>query len=95
MPKLVCVACQTELKPETNGTLVIETATYGPYKVWDADTWKCPGCGVEIVAGFPDLPLRQDHFKPDFGAWLNRVIANSERVEYDHERPQPKVVRNV
>jgi transposase len=87
MPKLVCVKCQTELRAETNGTLVIETASFGPYKVWNADTWKCPGCGIEIVAGFGDRPLRQDHYEPGFDTWLEKVKSYSKRVEYDHERP--------
>ena len=90
MPKLVCVTCQTELKPETNDTVVIETASFGPYKVWNADTWKCPGCGVEIVAGFPEMPLRQDHYSDDFPEWLDNVKTKATRVEYDHERPTPK-----
>ncbi len=89
MPKLVCVKCHCELRPETNGTTVIETAEFGPYKVWDFDTWKCPGCGVEIVAGFNVQPMRQDHYAPDFAGWLENVIAKSRRVEYDNEEPTP------
>ena len=89
MTKLVCVTCHCELQPETNGTVVIETASFGPYKVWMADTLKCPGCGVEIVAGFADSPIRSDHYATDFDAWLQKVMATAERVEYDHERPQP------
>ncbi len=87
MPKLVCVTCHCELRPEINETTVVETASFGPYKVWDADTWKCPGCGVEIVAGFADRPLRQDHYAKDFVPWLKNLIAHSRRVEYDNERP--------
>ena len=88
MPKLVCVKCQTELKPETSGTTVVEMASFGPYKVWAADTWKCPGCGIEIVGGFADLPLRQDHYAKDFAAWLDNCLATAQRVVYDHEHPQ-------
>jgi hypothetical protein len=84
---MVCVKCHTELKPKTNETIVVETASFGPYKVWNADTWECPGCGVEIVAGFGQQPLRQDHYKEDFATWLANVIATAERVEYDNERP--------
>lgn len=87
MLKLVCVKCQCELRPETNGTVVIETASFGPYKVWNADTFKCPGCGVEIVAGFPSQPQRQDHWREDFTAWLENVIAKARRVVYDNEQP--------
>lgn len=88
MIKLVCVKCQCELKPETNGTLVIETASFGPYKIWQADTLKCPGCGVEIVAGFGNAPMRQDHYADDFSEWLENQIHYAHRVEYDNEHPQ-------
>ena len=87
MPKLVCVTCHTELKPETNETVVVETASFGVYKVWNADTWKCPGCGVEIVAGFADKPMRQDHYADDFQEWLDKVLASARRIEYDNEKP--------
>jgi predicted RNA-binding Zn-ribbon protein involved in translation (DUF1610 family) len=86
MTKLVCTHCHVELKPETNGTTVIEYASFGPYKVWDADTWKCPGCGVEIVAGFPDQPLRQDHYSKDFSQWLSNLLAKARRIEHDFEK---------
>ena len=88
MPKLVCVTCECELKPETNGTVVIETASFGVYKVWSADTWKCPGCGKEIVAGFASQPMRQDHYAEDFSDWVKSVETNAKRVVYDNERPK-------
>jgi hypothetical protein len=45
---------------------------------------------VEIVAGFGDYPMRDDHYASDFPAWLDRVIASARRIEYDHERPTPR-----
>ena len=86
MAKLVCTKCETELRPSKNGVLVIETASFGPYKVWNADAWKCPGCGFEIVAGFAEQPLRQDHYSADFPAWLEHEIETAERVVYDNEK---------
>lgn len=92
MSKMVCVRCQTELRPETNGTIVVEMASFGPYKVWSADTWKCPGCDNETVAGFGDEPIRQDHYADDFKEWLDTLIKKSRRVVYDYERPLSNVV---
>jgi len=86
MPKLVCKKCETELKPTHNGTLVIETASFGPYKVWSADTWKCPGCDVEIVAGFANNPLRE-HYTEDFPAWLEKAKTAAGEIVYDNEKP--------
>jgi hypothetical protein len=86
MPKLVCTKCQTELLPKTNEVIVVETASFGPYKVWSADLWKCPGCGYEIVAGFADVPIRQDHYMPDFPEWLEKVKTLA-KVVVDNEHP--------
>lgn len=87
MTKLVCTKCQTELKPSHNGTLVVEMASFGVYKVWNADSWKCPGCGCEIVAGFPEQPWRGDHYADDFPAWLEMVKAEASQIVYDFEEP--------
>jgi len=94
MPKLICVKCQCELKPETNETTVVETmagrasASSEPYKVWHADTWKCPGCGTEIVAGFGNRPALE-HFEKDFEASLDKILREARRVVYDHKEPTP------
>jgi len=47
----VCVKCQVDMKPEKNGVGLLDMAEFGPYKVWDADLWKCPECGCEVVVG--------------------------------------------
>jgi hypothetical protein len=77
------------MRPETNDTTVIEYATFGPYKAWLADVWKCPGCAVEIVTGFGAEPIRADHYHPDFPAWLAGCVAHSRRVVEAYEHPQP------
>ncbi len=89
--KIICIHCQTELRKSNLGTLVIETADMGepdpsPYKVWSADTFQCPGCGIEVVADF-GTPLREDHWKKDFPAWLETRKAASSQIVYDYERP--------
>jgi hypothetical protein len=37
----------------------------GPYKLWDADLYECPECGVEIITGFGQGPLAE-HFQPTY-----------------------------
>jgi predicted RNA-binding Zn-ribbon protein involved in translation (DUF1610 family) len=66
MPKLVCVKCEVELKPEKNGVHVHELFQKNTaiYKVWEADLWKCPGCGFLIVAGFANVPTAE-HYEKD------------------------------
>jgi hypothetical protein len=53
----VCVKCNCELRPETNGVGVWDRNKNGTSKLWDADKWKCPKCGVEIVVGFGYNPV--------------------------------------
>jgi hypothetical protein len=85
MPKMVCVPCEVELKPQENGVLVIETAAFGPYKVWYADLWRCPKCDHETVAGFGNGPLKE-HFEDGFEEWLDIAKAKASHIIYDNEK---------
>lgn len=58
----VCPKCNRELHPEKNGVGVLDLNAKGkPYKIYDADLWKCPGCGIEVVGGFGIGPISAHH----------------------------------
>jgi len=62
----ICVSCQVEYRPEKNGVRVCEYASFGPYKIYQADLWKCPKCDHLIIHGYgrnPEAEHFQDHFK--------------------------------
>jgi hypothetical protein len=61
----VCAKCHCELRPETNGVGVLDMADWGSYELWDADLWKCPTCGIEIVGGFAFGPVSA-HYEVGF-----------------------------
>lgn len=67
----VCRKCRCELRPEMNGVGVLDmyrpadADKQQPYTVWDADLWKCPKCGIEVVGGFGRGYI-SDHNRPDF-----------------------------
>lgn len=61
----VCVKCGVELKPGTNGVGLLDMADFGPYQVWDADKYKCPTCGYEIVVGFAQAAISA-HYNQNF-----------------------------
>lgn len=71
--RLVCVKCHCELRPETNGVGVIDMFSVSsakdaqpePYELWDADKWKCPKCGIEVVGGFACNYISA-HYESDF-----------------------------
>jgi len=83
MHRPVCKKDNCEMRPETNGVGVLDYAGDRPYQLWDADLWKCPKCGVEIVGGFGLGPI-SEHFMEDFQrqieCYKNRglLIANVE-----------------
>ena len=90
MPKMVCVKCEVEFKPETNGVKVLELMNHNQdvYKIWDTDKWKCPICGTEVIAGFAQAPLAE-HFENGFKEFLLKIRKNNE-VVYDLEYPYDK-----
>ncbi len=61
----VCTRCCCELHPEINGVGVLDTNDNGAYELWNADLWKCPQCGLEVVGGFANGPISA-HYEPDF-----------------------------
>jgi hypothetical protein len=46
--------------------------TQEPYKLWDADLWECPECGVEVITGFGHGPLAE-HWQPTYAAQRERL----------------------
>ena len=92
MTKIICVKCQCELRPSTNGTVVVEMAKFGPYKMWEADALKCLGCGIEVVAGFADHAFAE-HYEKGFDHTLTALEEHGRRLVYDFEHPQPPIAR--
>ena len=66
----VCPQCHVELHPERNGVGVLDMADFGPYALYDADLWKCPECGKEVVGGFGIGPISA-HFEEGFEKFVN------------------------
>jgi len=76
----VCKKCNCEMHPETNGVGILDMAefhtipggsSYEPHELYDADLWKCPKCGVEVVGGFGFGPISA-HYEKDFQEQINR-----------------------
>lgn len=65
MPKIICVKCEIEFRPEKNGIIVKELFQKNTqiYKIIYADLWECPICGNQIIAGFADNPLAEHYQK--------------------------------
>ncbi len=74
----VCVKCEVELRPEKNGFKVIDMFQHNTkaYKIWDADKWKCPKCGIEVVVGFGNKPLAIQHEGETFQKYLDIALGS-------------------
>ena len=86
MPKMVCVKCEVEFQVGKNGVKVLEMMNQNtaPYKLWDADKWKCPVCGVEVIAGFGGMPL-VEHYEPDFVSYVDMCRDRGDEIVLDKE----------
>ena len=103
MPKIICVDCEVEYKPDKNGVYLIEMAWQPPqpYKIWHSDMWICPSCLHQVIAGFGHQALAE-HYQDDFQPLLNSIRDSSavivhcyervgeEKWEYDPPTPEPR-----
>ena len=76
---LACRPCGTFYKILRSGVSVEEGMPNGsggwqPYKLWQADLYKCEGCGAEVIAGFGRQPI-SEHYMSDYA----RLRAQVER----------------
>ena len=87
--RILCVNCQIELRPKKNGVDVLTMshqpapAPPTPYQAFQADLYRCPGCGLEVVAGFALHPWGE-HYQEDFGARLKQRAS----LFHDYERAE-------
>lgn len=90
MPKIICAKCEVEFRPEENGIHVHELMREGTaiYKIWDADLWKCPGCGILVVSCFGLQPLAE-HFQ-DLRMQVVLAHEEADHVTIVRSREHPK-----
>lgn len=60
----ICSTCNRAYKPFQNGVDVLEMAGDRPYKLWAADSLRCPICGNVIISGFSTRAF--EHFEQGF-----------------------------
>jgi hypothetical protein len=79
MPKLICVSCSKEMKPDRNGVYYLEYANFGPYKLWHSDMWGCPKCGHQVLSGFGYNPI-SEHYQDRFNSDILSLRENPNEV---------------
>jgi len=69
----VLCGCGRFMAVKKNSVTVEErTEDQRPYRLWDADLYECPECGVEIITGFGRGPFAE-HYQPDYAAQRARL----------------------
>ena len=70
---VLCVACGVVMRVKQNSVTVEELMSDDePYKLWDADLFECPVCGVEVITGFGRLPIAE-HYQPRYAEQRERL----------------------
>lgn len=61
-PNTVVCGCSRIMRVKKNGITVEETTESGePYRLWSADLWACPNCGIEVISGFGRHPVAEGY----------------------------------
>lgn len=69
----VLCGCGKFMSVSQNGVTVEElTDDGGPYKLWDADAWRCAECGSMVITGFGRSPLAE-HWQPNYQQQRRRL----------------------
>ena len=86
MPKMVCVKCEVEFRVRKHGVKVFEMCNENQdiYKIWNTNKWRCPKCGVEVIAGFGSMPI-VEHYEAGFDEVLIKCREDGDEVVYDKE----------
>ena len=91
--KPVCVRCELDMTKEESGVNLVEMASFGPYKIWSSDLWRCRECKNEKVSGFGQKPMIE-HFQVGFKDLLEKISVDPhEKVVRSYERPKIKEAR--
>lgn len=69
------------MQPERNGVGCLDMADFGPCQVWDSDLWKCPKCGVEVLAGFGQGPVAEHYDAERFDRFVQDYTARDQLVK--------------
>ncbi len=75
MRGLACVKCQKFFRIVKNGVALeegmptnSEQTEWTSYKIWFADLWECPSCGVQVTAGAGNNPIAEHYMTEHYAA---------------------------
>ena len=59
MPRPVCVNCRREMRCSKTGRVLEMVSAGRPYQLWSVDEFKCPTCGMRVLAGYGRAPMAE------------------------------------
>jgi len=73
--RMVCRECRRELKLEKSQVVVQEISPERKtFRLWYADLWGCPGCGVQVAADFGRHPFGDIERRDDLARMLEKEV---------------------
>jgi len=82
MPRPICVKCKQELKPAQNGVAAVSNHHGKDIELWDADLWKCPVCGHELIFGFGNNPVTGEWEKGRFASIKKKYAKDAQLIRF-------------
>ena len=85
MNKPLCVNCNIFYRIYKTGAYLIEmfNTPPRPYKIWQADAWKCPGCDSIIFKGYGQSEMFSkvgEHYQKNFDSILEKIRSNPDNL---------------
>lgn len=88
----VCAQCEREMYAEKNGVVLVEYMNQEdeqrPYKLWQADLWKCAECGFEAVLGIAHHAFAE-HWQEKFPDLLQHSLKQHRVIKCFEREPRP------
>lgn len=78
-PTPICIPCHQEMSILKTGVLVLTGTSIGPYKIQNADLWRCKTCGAKQLKGFANKATY--HHEPSFSRVLNEYDMQPEEYQ--------------
>lgn len=83
MPRPVCVTCQREMRCNKNGRILEMISGGEPYQLWSGDEYKCPTCGLAVIARYGSNPIVEAFDWDGYQRYLNYELEHKNVVSID------------
>ncbi len=84
----VCAICRVEMKPQRNGVVFLQKASFSaggevtpyPYALFMGDQWACKSCGHSAIIGWGQKAIARRHDKG-----FEQLVEKYRELDSEHE----------